>query len=244
MNIIELTHNQKAYLFAKFSKQAYDEEPNFYGFESVKIAVDNHAAFVLYNATDIVVVCRGTEITDIKDITTDAKVILVESQTGTGKAHLGFETAAKAVWPHVLMLINNYHTTQRIWFTGHSLGAAMSLIMSAVYNTMLPDMKTVLFTYGCPRVGDRANTALGEVTHHRYVDSSDIVPRSPISWFRYQHFGQLHYLDKNGKEIDANWYDILKDRVLCFINNPTNIIEKHFINQYIKALVDAEVRTL
>jgi hypothetical protein len=107
--------NQKAYLFAKFSKQAYDEAPNFYSFESVKITVDNHTAFVLYNATDIVVVCRGTELSDIKDITTDAKVILVDSQTGTGKAHLGFETAAKAVWPHVLMLINNYHTTQRVW---------------------------------------------------------------------------------------------------------------------------------
>lgn len=245
MNIIEFTHNQKAYTFAKISKLAYEENPVFYGFESKKIAVDNHVAFVLYNDTDIVVVCRGTELNDIKDITTDAKMFLVPSQTGTGKGHHGFETAAAAVFPHIIMVCNQYRNNkQRVWFTGHSLGAAMSHIMATVYNNMLPDHKVVLFTFGSPRVGNAANKALGEVIHHRYVDSSDIVPRVPISWFRYRHYGELHYLDKNGHEIDVNPMVLMKDRFTCFISNPTNIIEKHFIDQYVKALGKVEVRSI
>ena len=245
MNIIEFTQNQKAYTFAKISKLAYEDTPVFYGFESKKIAVDNHVAFVLYNDNDIVIVCRGTELNDIKDITTDAKMSFVPSQTGTGKGHKGFENAAAAVFPHAVMICNkSRNNNQRVWFTGHSLGAAMSHIMATVYHNMNPSNNTVLFTFGSPRVGNADNKALGTVEHHRYVDSSDIVPRVPNSWFRYRHFGELHYLDKNGHEIDVNFMGLMKDRIACFISNPTNIIEKHFIDQYVKALGKLEVRSL
>jgi triacylglycerol lipase len=237
MNISELTQIQKAYTFAKISKFAYDDNPKFFGFISKKIEVENHVAFVLYNKTDIVVVCRGTELDDIKDIITDAEAFLVDSLTGTGKGHFGFEKAVKSVWDKVYLVINsidNRLNTQRIWFTGHSLGGAMSNLMAALYQNKNPDKKVILFTFGCPRTGNKANTSLNAFKHHRYVDSADIVPRIPI--YPFYHHGTLHYIDIHGKEIKPNIYTLIKDRIKCFFANPTNLIEKHMIDQYLDVL--------
>ena len=238
MNISELTQTQKAYTFAKISKLAYEEKPNFFGFTSKKIEVENHTAFVLYNKTDIIVACRGTEITDIKDIITDAEAFLVDSLTGTGKGHFGFEKAVKSTWAQVAAIINNIvgraNDQHRIWFTGHSLGGAMSNLMAALYQNKNPDKKVILFTFGCPRTGNKGNTSLGAFKHHRYVDSADIVPRIPI-WPFYHH-GTLHYIDSHGVEIKPNVFTLVKDRIKCFFMNPANLIEKHFIDQYLDAI--------
>lgn len=238
MNISELTHGQKAYTLAKISKLVYDNDPKFSGFESTKISVDSNVAFVLYNKTDIIVACRGTELSDGKDLLTDAKAILVKSVTETGKGHLGFETAAKSVWDHILLVIDKVNTGQHIWFTGHSLGAAMSLILAALYKKNNPNENIIMFSFGCPRVGNSDNTRLSSFTHHRYVDSADIVPRIPL-WPFYHH-GTLHYINSDGKEIKPGSLTLIKDRVKCFFNDPTNIIQKHFIDQYLEVLNNIE----
>lgn len=240
MNIIELLGKQKAYTFAKISKLAYEDTPKFYGFEHCKIAIDNHVVFVLFNKNDVVVVCRGTELTDINDIKTDAMVRLVPSATGTGNGHHGFEEAVKEVWPHVTVLLDRVITTQNVWFTGHSLGAAMSHIMAVLHKQKHSTHDVTLFTFGSPRVGDKANTNLGIIEHHRYVDSSDIVPRVPLPLRGYRHYGELHYLNANGVEINTNWFVIVKDRLACFAKNPTGIIENHFIEQYVTHLGEQE----
>lgn len=236
MNIIELLGKQKAYVFAKMSKQAYEEQPSYSGFQSRKITVDGSVAFIMYNSTDIVVACRGTEMNDIRDIRTDANTLLVPSITGTGKGHKGFETAANDVWVHIKDFLKHIYSGQNIWFTGHSLGAAMSHIMAVLYKQENPDANIMLYTFGSPRVGNKDNTALSIVEHHRYVHSSDIVPRIPLPLRGYRHFGTLHYLNKDGVEINANWAVIVKDRIKCFFSNPVGFIENHFIDQYVTFL--------
>lgn len=238
MNIIELSGKQKAYTFAKISKQAYDDKPTYYGYQSRKITVDGSVVFILFNEHDIVIACRGTELNDIRDIKTDASTRLVPSVTGTGRGHNGFETAVGEVWVLIQSFLKHINSGQNIWFTGHSLGAAMSHIMSVLYKQKNPDANVMLYTFGSPRVGDEKNTALGSVEHHRYVHSSDIVPRIPIPLpFRgYRHYGTLHYLNKDGVEIYANWAIVVKDRIKCFFSNPVGLIENHFIDQYVTFL--------
>lgn len=240
MNIIELFEKQKAYTFAKISKLAYEDNPSFYGFQSRKIAIDNNVVFVLFNDTDVVIACRGTELDDLGDVKTDAMIALVPSVTGTGKGHHGFETAVKDVWDVLRAFLKNTVTDQNVWFTGHSLGAAMSQLLSVLYQQRYPDANVQLYTFGCPRVGDKNNTALGLVEHQRYVHSSDIVPRIPLPLRGYRHYGTLHYLNKDGKEINTNWAVIVRDRIACFFKNPTSIIENHFIDEYIRPLGEAE----
>lgn len=240
MNIVELLGKQKAYTFAKISKLVYEDNPSFYGFKSRKIAIDNHVVFILFNSTDVVVACRGTELDDFGDVKTDAMIALVPSITGTGKGHDGFETAAKKVWGSVYDSLNQLVSDQNVWFTGHSLGAAMAHILAVLYKQTFFDKEPMLYTFGSPRVGDKNNTSLNLIEHHRYVDSSDIVPRIPLPLRGYRHYGTLHYLNKDGREINTNWGIIARDRIACFFNNPTNIIEKHFIEQYITNLGNEE----
>jgi triacylglycerol lipase len=240
MNIVELFGKQKAYTFAKISKLAYEDNPSFYGFQSRKISIDNNVVFVLYNDTDIVVVSRGTELDDFRDVKADAMIRLVPSLTGTGYGHHGFETATKDVWEHVTMFLKQVTTNQNIWFTGHSLGAAMSHIMAVLYQQQQPEANIMLYTFGSPRVGDKRNTSLGTVEHHRYVDSADIVPRIPTTLRGYRHYGTLHYLNTDGKEVNAHWGVVMRDRIASFFQNPANIIEKHFIEQYITQLGNEE----
>ena len=59
-----------------------------------------------------------------------------------------------------------------------------------------------LYTYGCPRVGDRTftecfNAALGSRTF-RFVNNNDIVTGVPTRSQGYEHVGTLRYFDAAG----------------------------------------------
>lgn len=232
MQITDLSLQQKALLFAQFSNYAYDAKPKFNDYTFRKITKDNNVVFVLWDDNDIIIVARGTELTDIEDICTDASCVLVPSQTKTGMGHLGFETSAKELWPSIKKAIGPKLTTRKIWLTGHSLGGAITAIIAVLIKEL--GYNPVLFSYGCPRVGDKENTALLSYEHHRYVHCSDIVPRIPTRPFH--HFGTLHYIDRNNEVKTSTWVYIIKDRIVSFFTDPSSVIHDHFIQHYIEAL--------
>ena len=115
---------------------------------------DGAQAYRFMNKYDIVIACRGTEPTQWNDVKADLKAIPVMAET-ISRVHQGFKAEVDDLWPmikpHLEVKVN---VRKKLWFCGHSLGAAMTTIMAsrAFHDEKLADPVEV-YTYGSPRVG-------------------------------------------------------------------------------------------
>jgi triacylglycerol lipase len=162
-------------------------------------------SFVAHN-TDFIVVCfRGTEVDDVQDIVTDAKFILVDSEQG-GKVHMGFKDAVDLVWEDMKEYIENIKSDsgsgQTVWFTGHSLGAALAVIAADRYG----DVHGV-YTFGSPRAVDEDFVDDYYACTYRFTNNNDIVTMIPPP-ILYRHVGMVKYIDGKGHIHDnpQKWY--------------------------------------
>jgi hypothetical protein len=159
----------------------------------------------------VVVAFRGSEIEDYKDVTTDIGIVQ-DAWVGKGKVHTGFSKAlpeAEIEKLHdKLASLKSTDPCPRLLITGHSLGAALAVLASAVHH---PDY---LYTFGCPRVGNQEFAeSVHHVDHARYVNCLDVVttvPAAPWWW----HVGQFRYIDRNGKVIEPYPATELEEAVL------------------------------
>lgn len=206
MGIRHYNFASQSALFARLSATAYldaEEATTIFtgmGFSSTFYATKGSQAYVVEDADDVVVVCRGTEVKEWSDIKADASIDLVEPLVGEGQVHRGFKWYTDLVWPDIYMHILQSHG-KSLWLTGHSLGAAMATLL-AQRCAVTPDMilPSAVFTYGSPRVGNREfiNHFNRHITHHRWVNDGDLVTKVPISpW--YYHSGTMHHIDSAGK---------------------------------------------
>ncbi len=158
--------------------------------------------YMASNNDFLILVFRGTEIRRrgdssdfaniLADLATDAHIALVEWEQG-GKVHRGFKEALDEVWEGLLAYLRSKETARRtVWFTGHSLGAALATLAARRY-----DRVRGLYTFGSPRVGNPDFKKAFLVPTYRFVNHDDIVTRVPPPLF-YQHVGRLQYLDGEG----------------------------------------------
>ncbi len=135
---------------------------------------------------------RGTEPDEPSDWVTDAQAMLVDWQ-GTGKIHLGYRDALNGAWGRIEAWLTQAPGLE-VWITGHSLGAALATLASA----LLPAARLVSF--GSPRVGNAAFAAQFEGRSvRRYVNCCDLVPRLPPALLGYAHVQGLAYIDRHGR---------------------------------------------
>jgi triacylglycerol lipase len=149
-----------------------------------------------------VVAFRGTDRDDPRNAATDADT-LTESRDGY-IVHRGFSLALDQVWNDevkpVLADFITSHPGAPVYFTGHSLGAALATI--AV--TRFAGGAWALYTVGSPRVGDdRFVRAVLQKTRQvvRFVNSQDIVTLIPPEFaleHYYRHVGLEKYIDRTG----------------------------------------------
>jgi len=98
------------------------------------------------------------------------------------------------------------HPNYRIFFTGHSLGAANSILASVAFARALPHKQVETINFGSPRTGSDefrqyansfSNLKIWRVVHRR-----DLVPRLPISrdslWDYWKHTGHTVQLNDKG----------------------------------------------
>lgn len=228
-----------AYLTPKEAKKVFDKM----GYTSTYYQSKGSNVYVLEDANDVIVVCRGTEVKEWNDIKADLSIDLVPSRTGVGQVHRGFRNYVDSIWEPVKNHVLDC-SQKKLWLTGHSLGAGMATLMARRF-ILDPVNHTVeaLFTYGSPRVGDRTyiNTFNDKVIHHRWVNDGDIVTKVPFSpW--YFHCGIMHHIDGKGKvtvnyDRKINWVKIasllLPHGVLKLIIHD---IKYHSSETYVKQL--------
>jgi hypothetical protein len=177
--------------------------------------------FVASNDDLAVVAFRGTEISpqqgggrrDFKDIFLDIGTdadIRTSDFGGGASVHRGFAEALDGVWGRGgLGEFVADLPSRAVWFTGHSLGAALATLAAA----RSPRLDG-LYTYGSPRVGDEGFAAAFDnllaakgVTHFRFVNHEDLVTKVPITALPartvFKHVGSLKRIDRDGHIHDA-----------------------------------------
>ena len=214
MSISDMNLKQKSLLFAKLAAEAYGEKvavralANGHGFTKTKFYDNGGAqAYRFESKTDVVVACRGTQPTEFNDLKADLKAFPVKSET-VSRVHRGFKAEVDELWPMVKPDIET--TDKKLWFCGHSLGAAMATIMASRCHLRWEFTNVeALFTYGSPRVGWPGYVKSLKLTHYRWQNNNDIVTRVPLRIMGYRHDGHLMYIRHDGSIDDSgksnNW---------------------------------------
>lgn len=240
MLINEMNFKERSLLFAKLAKIAYynaDEaksQAKKLGFTTTEFYdKDGAQAYRFMNKNDLVIACRGTQPTEFNDIKADLKAMPVLAET-VSRVHRGFKAEVDELWPMVLEdLQRTRNQGKKIWFCGHSLGAAMATIMASRCH-LYPDIAPVeeLYTYGSPRVGWRTYCKSLGVVHHRWRNNNDIVTKVPLMIMGYIHDGQLHYITSDNKIGKPSFVDWCKGMWDGIKNKRFDSISDHDIQAY------------
>src|SRR3954451_8447507 len=131
-----------------------------------------------------------------------ASAVFDDSKVGV---HRGFQAALNEVWEDTARKLADCRarSNKEIFFTGHSLGAALATLAISRFG----GENASLYTFGSPRVGNRAflskvrtNTTNG---HFRMVDNNDLVSRVPAALMWYAHApASLYRIDPSGSVHD------------------------------------------
>ena len=237
LNIQKYDLLEKAHLFARLCKMCYlsDEslkiECKKYNFpQPTNIKCDNAHCLVFFFHNDIVVAIQGTN--DKQDILSYINLFFADTAIKDGYIHSGFLCESKKIADS----LPSFQVDKRnLWFCGHSLGAAIAIILSTKF------FPKELFTFGSPRVGNKVWVdAYNSISHHRFVNNNDIVCRIPN--INYWHHGQEHYINYYGNVLDSpGYFQKLADRARGHLRalakfQKFDSLYDHGMNQYIKKI--------
>lgn len=160
-------------------------------------------AFVAGNDQCILVAFRGTEPGRLEDWISDIRFSLVPGPL-EGRVHEGFYDGLAEVWQTLYRTIARFRDNKpkSLWFTGHSLGAALATLAVA---KLRDEDRPVdgLYTFGQPRTGDRSFARNFNFDFKpymfRFVNNNDIVTRVPSRSMGFSHVGSFRYFTEDGE---------------------------------------------
>jgi predicted lipase len=208
-----------AYCLARAADLAYkddavvDQQARDWGFDEVRhfqtrftppFPLQDTQAYTMASDRVIVTAFRGTEAKEIRDWLTDASTPPWPGPARTGYVHYGFAEALESVFPDVAKTLAQLRTNgQSVWFTGHSLGGALAMLVAARLELEEPRLRADgVVTFGQPRTCDRMladayNRGLQGRTV-RFVNNNDIVPQLPPEP-AFTHVDALRWIDASGR---------------------------------------------
>lgn len=231
----------KSLLFAKFAEAAYsDNLVRFAGYDATFYERAGAQAYKFEDATDIVIACRGTEPAEFNDIKADLRAIPVLAET-VGRVHKGFKSEVDELWPMIKEDLEKCDKVKKLWFCGHSLGAAMATIVASRCQ-LDPSMHNIeaLYTYGSPRVGwNKYCKSLG-IRHFRWRNNNDIVTTVPPALMGFKHHGTLMYMNAYGQVRNLTGWQRAKDKFrgmwMGLKKGRIDNFSDHSITEYVKNL--------
>jgi Lipase (class 3) len=153
---------------------------------------------------DALIVFRGTQPNDIRDVIIDLEIPRVPWPEG-GSVHGGFSRSFAEISDGIGAW-RERNADRRVTVTGHSLGAGLATLCATRFNV------GTLVTIGSSRVGDAAFAKLfGNVDVHRYVGCCDIVTSLPTERAGFVHVGDGLYIDRNGAVLGNVSADVIAD---------------------------------
>jgi triacylglycerol lipase len=239
---------RRSLVMAELAMIAYNDEAEAQraaqaiGFPEAKLFdKDGAQAYRFRNEFDVVLTCRGTEITEWNDIKADANAVMA-ALGAIGSVHSGFNREVDVLWPMLEELLRG--DKQPVWFCGHSLGAAMATICAyrCKKSSIVGDPQE-LHTFGSPRVGCKKYIRHAHVTHYRWVHNNDIVTRVPPALMGYRHCGDEIYFDRHGRirKLTGVWRsrDRWRGVIKGLLKWRLDMLTDHSIMQYQQHLAEA-----
>jgi triacylglycerol lipase len=230
----------KCQIAAKLSAIAYMDSANGpraatkLGYKAKLVSKGGAEMLVATGKTDLWIAFRGTEPAVLNDVLADLKVFKNTAAKG-GKVHGGFQNEVNDLWLDVVDVLaknDKLKNPRDVYYTGHSLGAAMATISA---HRISPK---ALFTFGSPRVGGPIFVKSISCPHTRCMNNNDIVCRIPPAWLGFRHHGDMIYFNRDGELApgptwtDA-WYGILNSwKRFKFFDG----VVDHGMPNYVKAI--------
>jgi predicted lipase len=190
-------------------------------FGAIKLSLYDHKGTQGFFAEfdDMAVVSfRGTQLDQREDL--KSSFTFWKQQFGDIKVHKGFAQSIEKLIPNILADLNQVPEGKRVVFVGHSLGGALSTLLSVMYKP------NELCTFGAPRVaGPELAEYLSDIEYNRIVTKWDLVrwlpPNIPYI-MPYKHSGLRRVLN-----VKWHW-------------NPKKFIHPHLLVTYLNALLDED----
>src|SRR4051812_8914690 len=129
--------------------------------------------------THAVLAFRGTDPVTLPNWLTDAVVRLVECGEYEGRVHFGFSSVLRRTWDKVQAVLDAVQD-KPLFLTGHSMGGALA-VLTACRLAKAGRPPAAVYTFGSPRVGDRAFCAGYALPTYRIVNGLDLVPEMPLA---------------------------------------------------------------
>ena len=214
------------------------------GFDDFKMFIGKNVArcFAVQKDNCLVVVFRGTEFKLpflIPGFLADLKITMSHEKNGS-LVHSGFQSVLDEIWEGRGMLYE-YLSRQkekkpslRIFFAGHSLGGALSLISASRFTHA-----NCVYTFGCPRTGNKDFGDSIKANVFRVVHNNDIVTELPPEKLKilktkdkYSHIGELKFIDSKGKirNKNGNKLALLKEFKVKNILSTPALFEEFMVN--------------
>jgi hypothetical protein len=162
------------------TRRQYLEDAGLRQVQFFKAGDDTQAMLVVRGTPpDLAILAfRGTE--NLRDWIKNINLPLLPFPGG-GRVHAGFMRGLHAVWPDIEQALNGLNCP--LYFTGHSLGAALATIAAARHRPR------ALYTFGSPQLGDAGFADIVRCPAYRIVHSSDPVTTVPGEALEYRHVG-------------------------------------------------------
>lgn len=181
----------------EFSSSAYrDIQP--YSAHTCTAMIDNDKSgvqcFLRRRQNTLWITFRGSD--SAKDWKTNLtfwkKTIPYDNEESEIRVHTGFINAYKTPGIRDKILESITHDTHYIKISGHSQGAALSVLCAVDIQYNYPDRNIEVVLFGCPRVGNKAF----QLSYNKRVDKTirvengnDIVTKVPFAFLGYRHVG-------------------------------------------------------
>jgi len=158
---------------------------------------------------------RGTEVTKLKDITTDLKAGMAGMIEG--RVHKGFRQAYQSVKDDIEKNVAKLDGIP-LYITGHSLGAALATLATQTLeqNHAFRDQIAACYTFGSPRVGNTEFDREYKSVVYRVVNTTDIVTIVPLLVMGYIHIGDIRFLERAPGELRRGYIPFLQ-RLFFFV---------------------------
>jgi len=168
----------------KYFGQAYDSGTQTFGYVGVQS---------LGSSSRVVISFRGTS--NLPNWLTDLEATKTSPYEGVPDAavHYGFYTASQKLESQVMDAVASAMAAggvDSIYVTGHSLGAALSVLTAVSVKGKYPDTPVAIYNFGLPRVGNQAFAQFFEslnIPVFRVVNFDDIVPHVPPQSMGFYH---------------------------------------------------------
>ncbi len=176
---------------------------------------------------------RGTEVSEKSDVLADLKVTK-NQEASMGMVHRGFKKELDKLWSIITEATKDI---DKIYVTGHSLGAAMATIAAGRMQSKVE----ALVTFGSPRVGTRQFVNNLQVAHYRVQNNCDDVTKVPFLFLGFRHHGTHVYMNFHGElRTLTSWQrikDMIRSRLKARMKGERFIgIFDHMMSNYIKKL--------